>query len=101
MSEAALQALIVEAAGWLGYAVFHPYDSRRSTLGFPDLTLVHRDTGRVIFAELKSAHGRLTPEQREWLSYLGKRHEVRLWRPADWTSGAVLATLRAEQGAMA
>lgn len=95
MLEAELQALIVEAAKWTGWAVFHPYDSRKSVgPGFPDLTMVHRNTGRLIFAELKSAKGRLTAQQREWLGYLGKRHDVRVWYPNDWTSGAILADLR-------
>ena len=98
ISEAALQALIVEAAAWTGWLVFHPYDSRKSAgPGFPDLTMVHRDTGRVIFAELKSAKGRLTEQQREWLSYLGKRHEVRVWYPADWSSGRILSELRGDR----
>jgi hypothetical protein len=52
--------------------------------GFPDLVLVKG--GRLIFAELKAAEGRLKPEQVEWLNDLSKVPEVGvyLWRPADW-----------------
>lgn len=55
------------AAGWLAY---HTHDSRRSEPGFPDAVFV-RD-GRIVFAELKAARGRVTPEQRAWLEALGK-----------------------------
>jgi hypothetical protein len=99
VSEAALQALILDAARWTGWFVYHTHDSRRSQPGFPDLVLVHRDTGRVLFRELKTDKGKLTPAQREWLGYLSIQHDAGVWRPADWTSGAVLAALRAKQAA--
>lgn len=42
--------------------------------------------GRVIFAELKTRTGKLTPEQATWLSVLRQTGcvEVYEWRPADW-----------------
>lgn len=58
--------------------------------GFPDLVLARR--GRIIFAELKSETGSLTPAQREWLkNLLGDRTvgdddegiEAYVWRPSD------------------
>lgn len=93
MSEAQLQASIVEAARYLRYRHYHTTDSRKSQPGFPDLVLVHRDTGRVIFAELKAEKGRVTDAQQEWLSLLGKQSEAHLWRPADWLSGEVRRVL--------
>lgn len=88
-SEAGFQAAVVELALLLSWQVFHPFDSRRSAAGWPDLSMV-RD-GRLILAELKSARGRVTPEQREWLAALeqvaaasGGAVSVHLWRPADF-----------------
>lgn len=78
---------IASAANWLTY---HTHDSRRSTAGFPDLTLVRGP--RMIFAELKTQKGRVTVEQQKWLDALGAASvEVYLWRPADVDE--VVATL--------
>lgn len=86
-SEKEFSQAVVDLARWLGWACFRVHDSRRSPAGYPDLTLA-RD--RLIFAELKSEHGRLTPEQREWLARLGAVAErsgglvqVEVWRPRD------------------
>lgn len=58
--------------------------------GWPDLVLV-RD--RIIYAELKSARGKLTDEQREWMIALrGAGAEFYVWTPADW--GQVQEVLR-------
>ena len=94
MTEAELQATVIEAAKWLNYAVYHTYDSRRSAPGFPDLVLTNRATGHTLFREIKTEKGKLTAAQRQWLHYLGMRHDAGVWRPADWTSGRVLAELR-------
>jgi hypothetical protein len=69
---------------------FHVHDSRRSPHGFPDLVLCRPP--ELVFAELKSATGRLTAEQSAWLELLracGQR--VFCWRPADWAE--ITATL--------
>lgn len=51
-------------------------------VGFPDLVLVKGN--RLIFAELKSAKGRLSPEQTEWHQALSKTPaENYIWRPID------------------
>jgi len=47
-------------------------------VGFPDLVLAR--AGKVIFAELKSETGKLSPTQREWANALGT---LRIWRPRD------------------
>ncbi len=62
--------------------------------GFPDLILAK--PGRLIAAELKSARGRVTGGQAEWLDVLaavGGPVEAHVWRPADWASGAVRVAL--------
>jgi len=51
-------------------------------VGFPDLCLVREQ--RIIFAELKSAKGKVSDEQFIWLENLGKtKAEVYIWRPVD------------------
>ena len=55
--------------------------------GFPDLVCVRR--GRLIFAELKAARGRVRAEQVDWLADLSDVADacpnvsVFLWRPED------------------
>ena len=52
-------------------------------IGWPDVLAVRGD--RMIAAELKSDHGRLTPEQTAWLDALRDAGaEVHVWRPADY-----------------
>jgi len=62
------QRQVVQLAKQLGWThVFHTFDSRRSTHGFPDLVLI-RD--RVLYLELKREKTKLTDEQRDWLRAL-------------------------------
>jgi hypothetical protein len=92
MTERQLQSAVIQLAELLGWKAYHTFDSRRSNPGYPDLTLVKDD--RLLFVELKSATGRLTTEQTEWLRALGYVASVATWRPVDWTSGAIEAVLR-------
>lgn len=96
MTERQLQDAVVECALRLGWYVYHPYDSRRSTPGFPDLTLAQ--PGRLVFVELKSASGRLRSEQVTWLGALHRtgRCEVYLFRPKDWLNGRIEDVLRGD-----
>lgn len=90
--EATFQAQVVELARILGWRCNHHrrsigkgnrWTTATSVVGFPDLTLWRR--GRIVFAELKSATGRLTPEQREVLASLAEAGpEVYVWRPSDF-----------------
>ena len=93
ISEAAFQSYVVEAAAWHGWKTFHPRTVRtfkgnhltayQGDAGFPDLVLAHPDRG-VIFAELKSARGRLSPEQDRWIRTLvACGAEAYVWRPTD------------------
>ena len=75
---------VVSLAETLKWRVFHCARSdlstrNRTAVGFPDLVLA-RD-GRVLFAELKTATGRLTAEQVQWCDALPHWY---LWRPTDW-----------------
>jgi hypothetical protein len=45
--------------------------------------------------EVKLERGRLQPEQVAWLDVLREAgQEVYVWRPSDWTSGAIEDVLR-------
>ena len=68
MSEAELQAAVIEHAETHGWLVFHDNDSRRNNAGFPDLVLVKPP--RIWLIELKSEEGRTRPEQQVWLDAL-------------------------------
>ena len=75
-----MQAIVDEAIhnGWL---VYHTYDSRRSTPGFPDLVLVHPTRRLIVFAEVKSK-AKLTKQQQEWLMALRMAGGwACVWRP--------------------
>lgn len=106
LTEAQLQSAVIDCARLLGWRVAHfrparTIDGWRTPVaadgaGFPDLVLARR--GVVIFAELKGEKGRLTPEQRGWLSTLrgctGGCHWTFVWRPEDWTDGTIEDVLR-------
>lgn len=85
-SETELQRQIVDLAKAFKWWVYHTYDSRKSTPGFPDLVLIRPP--RVIFAELKSDAGRLTAEQANVLELLRQCGQVEsyIWRPKDWAT---------------
>ena len=68
ISEKDFQQTVIDVAHLNGWKVFHPYDSRRSEPGWPDLCLVR---GAVcIFLELKSEKGHETLAQKEWIRAL-------------------------------
>lgn len=88
MTERELQDAVIELAQLLGWRCAHFRPARvmrggRETYetpfaadgkGFPDLVLVR--AGRLIFAELKSAKGVVSPEQAEWIADLERVQEA-------------------------
>jgi VRR-NUC domain len=93
--EADFQRDLLAEADKFGWTAFHSVDPRRDSIsGFPDLVLRHIASGRVIFAELKKMGGRLSADQREWLTglALNPANEVALWFPSDWPE--IIAVLR-------
>jgi len=60
---------------------YHPFLSKWSERGFPDCTIIK--VPRLIYAELKSEKGKLSPEQAEWLELLKqcKTIEAYCWKP--------------------
>lgn len=106
MTEAALQAAILETAKLLGWRCAHFRAAMTSKgwrtpvaadgAGFPDLVLCRGD--RLVFAELKSKRGVLSQAQRQWLAALDLTGaEVVVWTPGHWSAGVVEACLRAER----
>ncbi|MBT9148434.1 MAG: hypothetical protein DDT32_02208 [Syntrophomonadaceae bacterium] len=87
-SEKEFLAQIIELAEHRGWAAYHVLDqktySRRTSKGFPDLVLARPP--HIIFAEIKSDEGRLSPEQEAWLQLLSKCDGIKtyIWRPLDW-----------------
>ena len=105
VSEKEFQATVIEMAHAFGWKVYNQLDtgrcpkcgnpnwSKRVGPGFPDLVMAHPERGFIIFAELKSATGQVSKEQKDWLDALsgtgvklGPYYHpiVRLWRPSDW-----------------
>ncbi len=98
IGEEAFQSQVIDLARALGWRVAHFRPTRiqrkdgsvryatpvqADGTGFPDLVLCNGR--RVVFAELKSARGKVSPEQGAWLLGLGDAgQEAFLWRPADW-----------------
>ena len=95
INEAALQSAVIELAKLYGWKVHHTRacqmpSGRWATpiqghAGFPDLVLVRPPD--TIFVELKSAIGRTSDKQDEWIAALqAAGQEVHIWRPRDITA---------------
>jgi hypothetical protein len=96
VSEAELQQAVADLCARLGLFHYHPLHSIGSAKGWPDSVIVGH---RVLFRELKSASGSLTPEQKRVgyrLRAAGANWDV--WRPKDWTGGTILKQLREISG---
>lgn len=92
VSEAELQQAVADLARMLGVLHFHVRNSRGMPAGWPDSVLVGQ---RVIFRELKSARGVLSPAQKavgQALARAGADWSV--WRPADLLSGRIEREIR-------
>jgi len=86
---------LLDGLGWL---TFHDVDPLLNRAGFLDVCAT-RD-GYLLFAELKSATGRVSDEQREWLERLdlvasrAPNVLVHVWRPMDLLDGTIERVLR-------
>ena len=83
MRESDLLETIRQAAKMSGWLTYHALRSEGSEPGFPDLVAARG--GRLLLWELKSADGRVSKEQAEWLRRLNEveRIDVNVVRPAD------------------
>ncbi len=110
MTEAELQSAVIDLAHTFGWAVAHFRAGRTGSgswrtpveadgSGFFDLVAVRK--GRLLLVELKSARGRLSPQQ-VWWHQLAKAVEkvapgvvgVHVWRPEQWMDGTIEEELR-------
>jgi len=83
ITEKQFQEQIKELAAIYHWKYYHTWTSIHSPRGFVDVAMVRES--RLIFAELKSDKGKLTPYQSEWLDALKKTGaEVYVWRPGDF-----------------
>lgn len=86
--EIEFQGIIVALAEALGWQTFHVLDSIGSNPGWPDLVLARYEGPRcrVLFRELKTAKGKLRPEQLAWGQRLmAAGLDWKVWRPGDWS----------------
>jgi hypothetical protein len=73
---------------------YHTFDSRKSNKGFPDLVVC--GIGGVLYRELKTADGSVSPAQKKWLQALADAgQDAGIWRPDDVESQRVWKELRA------
>jgi hypothetical protein len=82
------QDAVIELCKLLGVSWYHPYFSRRSAAGWPDLALCGKQG--FMTRELKTERGRLTADQQRWGSMLreaGVSWDV--WRPDDLRDGRI------------
>jgi len=63
-------------------------------MGWPDWTFVRAKRRRVLFRELKSTTGTVSPDQARVLAFLRSAgQDADVWRPADMDSGRILREL--------
>lgn len=84
ITEKQFLAQVLELAALCHWRAYHSWISIRSAQGFPDLVMVR--LSRILFVELKSERGRVSPAQQEWLNDLALtgKVEVEIWRPSNW-----------------
>lgn len=94
VTEADLREQIRTLCDLFRWKMYFSWTSIHSPKGMLDLLLTNREKKRVIFAELKTEKGKLTPEQQETFDDLEEcGAEVYVWRPVDIESIARLLRL--------
>lgn len=82
MTEKQLSATIIHAAKECGWLIARTWLSKFSPAGEPDLRMIRQ--GRLVVVELKSAKGKPSEAQNEWLeAYAGCGIDAFIWRPSD------------------
>jgi len=93
MTEAELLSQVREKCGELGLYTYHTANPIGSDKGWPDLVIIG---SRVLFRELKSYSGTVTPEQAEtgWI-LKAARQDWAVWWPKDLDNGNIERQLQA------
>lgn len=85
-SEDSLLGQVLELAALEGWSAYHVRRSDRALTigsGFPDLVLAGH--GAILYRELKTETGRLSPAQKRWRDrLLAGGADWAVWRPSDW-----------------
>ena len=90
ITEKVFRQQVIDLAKVFKWKVYFTWNSLHSPAGFPDLVLVWESRkldvpNELLFIELKSEKGRLTPAQCEWINALkSAKQDVRVFRPSDW-----------------
>jgi hypothetical protein len=107
MTERDLQTAVLDLCKLLGLRTFHTRTARTADgwrtpvegdgAGFPDLVIV--GPAGVLYRELKTDNGPLSPRQRQWLDDLRDAgQDVDVWRPKDLKGGVVERELKFLRG---
>jgi hypothetical protein len=99
MAEAELERQVRAIASGLGLMVFHVWGphTRRACPGFPDFVLA--GPGGVLFRELKTERGKVTPAQQAWLDVLtAGGGDAKVWRPGCLLSGEIAGEMAGAAG---
>ena len=85
LTEKEWSQVVVDYARLTGWQVYRTWNSIHSPPGFPDLCMARGP--RLVFAELKTERGKLSPAQIAWLDTLAAVPGIevyRTWRPSNW-----------------
>ncbi|WP_433513705.1 VRR-NUC domain-containing protein [Nonomuraea sp. CA-143628] len=81
---------IVPIARILGYLIYWTWNSRHSPAGFPDIYLLHPQTGVTLIRELKRVGKKPTEAQQAWLdAFVAAGFDTKVWTPNDMISGLI------------
>jgi hypothetical protein len=90
MTEKQLQHQVGALARTHGWRIFHVTWSPGTTPGWPDCVLIHPQRQRVLYRELKTARGRLSPAQADWLDTLTRAgQDAAVWNTHDLINGTI------------
>jgi hypothetical protein len=93
MTEAQLQAAVLDMCKLFGLHAYHPWISVKSAAGWPDLFIVGRG---ALARELKNDTNKLTPAQFDWGRWLDRAGiDCGVWRPGDLRTGRIRSELEA------
>jgi len=83
ITEKQFQRQVIDLARIYKWEVYHTWNSLHSNRGWPDLVLAKPPM--ILFVELKTDKGKLTPDQAKWIHLLGDCNCLAYcWKPSNW-----------------